>query len=51
VDVEALALGCPIATTRYAAHHELLPADTPVCDSCDDDDKRSGAAMWSGQPQ
>ena len=37
VDVEALALGCPIVTTRYAAHHELLP-DTPVCDPYDDDD-------------
>lgn len=38
VDVEALAFGCPIVTTRYAVHHELLPPDTPVCDPYDDED-------------
>ena len=36
VDVEALALGCPVATTLYAMHHQLLPPDTPVCDPYDD---------------
>jgi glycosyltransferase involved in cell wall biosynthesis len=36
VDVEALALGCPVATTRYAVHHELLPPDTPLCDPYDE---------------
>jgi len=38
VDIEALAFGCPIATTRYALHHELLPRDTPSCDPYDDED-------------
>ena len=36
VDVEALALGCPVSTTMYAMHHQLLPPDTPVCDPYDD---------------
>jgi glycosyltransferase involved in cell wall biosynthesis len=36
VDIEALALGCPIATTKYALHHEWLPPDTPICDPYDD---------------
>ena len=36
VDVEALAQGCPISTTIYAMHHQLLPPDTPLCDPYDD---------------
>jgi hypothetical protein len=36
VDLEALALGCPVSTTIYAMHHQLLPPDTPVCDPYDD---------------
>jgi glycosyltransferase involved in cell wall biosynthesis len=36
VDAEALALGCPVSTTKYAVHHELLPPNTPVCDPYDD---------------
>ena len=36
VDVEALALGCPVSTTMHAMHHELLPPDTPVCDPYDE---------------
>jgi hypothetical protein len=36
VDVEALALGCPVSTTIYAMHHRLLPPDTPLCDPYDD---------------
>jgi hypothetical protein len=36
VDIEALAFGSPIATTRYALHHELLPPDTPICEPYDD---------------
>lgn len=32
VDIEALSCGCPVATTRYALHHELLPKETPVVD-------------------
>jgi glycosyltransferase involved in cell wall biosynthesis len=36
VDAEALALGCPVSTTKYAMHHELLPPDTPLCDPYDD---------------
>ena len=36
IDVEALALGCPVSTTKYAMHHELLPPDTPLCDPYDD---------------
>jgi glycosyltransferase involved in cell wall biosynthesis len=36
VDIEALALGCPVATTKYALHHEWLPPDTPICDPYDD---------------
>lgn len=36
VDVEALALGCPVSTTTYALHHQLLPADTPACDPYQD---------------
>lgn len=36
VDVEALALGCPVSTTMYAMHHQLLPPDTPVCDPYDE---------------
>ena len=36
VDIEALRFGCPVATTRYALHHELLPVGTPVCDAYDD---------------
>jgi glycosyltransferase involved in cell wall biosynthesis len=36
VDVEALALGCPVSTTTYALHHQLLPPDTPLCDPYDD---------------
>ena len=35
VDVEALALGCPVATTIYAMHHQLLPPGTPLCDPYD----------------
>lgn len=38
VDIEALLYGCPVATTRYALHHEHLPADTPVCDAYKDQD-------------
>jgi len=37
VDIEALAFGCPVATTRYALHHRFLPPDTPVCDPYDDE--------------
>jgi glycosyltransferase involved in cell wall biosynthesis len=37
VDIEALSFGCPIVTTRFALHHELLPPDTRVCDPYDDD--------------
>lgn len=37
VDVEALAFGCPIATTRYAVHHELLPGGTRQVDAHDDE--------------
>lgn len=37
VDIEALAFGCPIVTTRYALHHEWLPPNTPVCEPYDDD--------------
>ena len=37
VDIEALAFGCPIVTTRYALHHEWLPPHTPVCEPYDDD--------------
>ena len=36
VDVEALALGCPVSTTMYAMHHQLLPPDTPLCDPYDE---------------
>jgi len=36
VDIEALMFGCPVATTRYALHHEFLPKDTPICDAYDD---------------
>jgi glycosyltransferase involved in cell wall biosynthesis len=36
VDVEALMFGCPVATTRYALHHEYLPEGTPQCDAHDD---------------
>jgi glycosyltransferase involved in cell wall biosynthesis len=36
VDVEAFSLGCPVATTKYAMHHQLLPPDTPFCDPYDD---------------
>jgi glycosyltransferase involved in cell wall biosynthesis len=36
VDVEALAVGCPVSTTMYAMHHQLLPSDTPLCDPYDD---------------
>src|SRR5262249_29850964 len=36
VDVEALAMGCPVSTTVYALHHQLLPPDTPLCDPYDD---------------
>jgi glycosyltransferase involved in cell wall biosynthesis len=36
VDIEALAWGCPVATTKYAVHHEWLPPDTPICDPYDD---------------
>ncbi|MGC2413894.1 MAG: hypothetical protein WA459_14495 [Stellaceae bacterium] len=36
VDVEALALGCPVSTTMYAMHHQLLPPDTPLCDPYND---------------
>jgi glycosyltransferase involved in cell wall biosynthesis len=38
VDVEALEFGCPVATTRYALHHEYLPEGTPVCDAYEDED-------------
>jgi glycosyltransferase involved in cell wall biosynthesis len=36
VDVEALSLGCPVSTTMYAMHHQLLPRDTPLCDPYDE---------------
>lgn len=36
VDIEALLCGCPVATTRYALHHELLPPGTPVVDPYDE---------------
>jgi glycosyltransferase involved in cell wall biosynthesis len=36
VDVEAFALGCPVSTTIYAMHHQILPPDTPLCDPYDD---------------
>lgn len=36
VDIEALAYGCPVATTRYALNHALLPRDTPICDPYDE---------------
>lgn len=36
VDIEALASGCPVVTTRYALHHALLPPDTPLCDPYDE---------------
>jgi glycosyltransferase involved in cell wall biosynthesis len=36
VDVEALSVGCPVSTTMYAMHHQLLPPDTPLCDPYDD---------------
>ena len=36
VDIEALACGCPVATTKYALHHRLLPPNTPLCDPYDD---------------
>jgi glycosyltransferase involved in cell wall biosynthesis len=36
VDVEALSQGCPVATTMYAMHHQLLPPDTPLCDPYND---------------
>ncbi len=36
VDIEALAFGCPIATTKYALHHGLLPPNTPLCEPYDD---------------
>ena len=32
VDIEALAFGCPIVTTKYALHHEWLPPHTPACE-------------------
>jgi glycosyltransferase involved in cell wall biosynthesis len=38
VDIEALAYGCPVVTTRYALHHSLLPAGTPASDPYDDED-------------
>lgn len=38
VDIEALMFGCPVTTTRFALHHALLPAETPVCDAYDDAD-------------
>lgn len=40
VDIEALAFGCPVVTTRYAVHHSLLPSGTPQCDAYDDQDLR-----------
>ena len=36
VDIEALSFGCPIVTTKYALHHELLPPNTPVCEPYDE---------------
>jgi len=36
VDIEALAHGCPVITTRYALHHELLPAGIPQVDPYDE---------------
>ncbi|PYM12630.1 MAG: hypothetical protein DMD81_23445 [Candidatus Rokuibacteriota bacterium] len=36
VDIEALQFGCPVTTTKYALHHDLLPPRTPVCDPYDD---------------
>jgi glycosyltransferase involved in cell wall biosynthesis len=36
VDIEAMSFGCPVATTRYALHHEFLPENTPVCDAYND---------------
>ena len=38
VDIEALELGCPVVTTRYAVHHDFLPSHTPTCDPYDDED-------------
>jgi len=38
VDIEALAFGCPVATTRYAVHQEILPPQTPRVDPYDDQD-------------
>jgi glycosyltransferase involved in cell wall biosynthesis len=38
VDIEALQCGCPVATTRFALHHELLPRDTPQLDPYSDGD-------------
>jgi glycosyltransferase involved in cell wall biosynthesis len=37
VDIEALAFGCPVVTTPYALHHELLPPATPCCDPYEPD--------------
>lgn len=36
VDMEALYFNCPLITTRYALHHEFLPADVPKCDPYND---------------
>jgi glycosyltransferase involved in cell wall biosynthesis len=36
VDVEALSQGCPVSTTMYAMHNQLLQPDTPLCDPYDD---------------
>lgn len=40
VDIEALACGCPIVTTRYALHHDLLPSGTPAVDPYDESSVR-----------
>jgi len=35
VDIEAISFGCPVVTTSYALHHEILPACIPTVDPYD----------------
>jgi glycosyltransferase involved in cell wall biosynthesis len=49
VDIEALMFGCPVTTTRFALHHCLLPAGTPVCNGYDDVDVSSHLAWRPGR--